>query len=541
MYACPNCSGNLKFNIEKQALYCDFCNNVVDPYSVVKEKDAEEGDKVIKDNAGEFKVEYFNFCKACGGKRENNETVCSYCGESLAKPVEDMIKEAGKDVEDYYEVTSFRCPQCSGEIITEDNEAAAFCSFCGASTILDRRISRTRRPEYIIPFKRTKKDCIDNYSKFIGTAFFAPKALKSSNCVDSFRGIYMPYWTYDTEKHGPVSVNGSRTYYRGDYKYTENHELSADINMEYKNVSYDASSNFADNLSAGIAPFDQNEQKDFTPSFLSGFYADTSDVSDSVYQSDAQDLVARNAYSKFKAIPGFGRYGLNDKGNIAKLRPDVKAKKLTMFPVWFMCLRSKTSRGEERVSYTVVNGQTGKVAGDIPIAVEKYIIASVVLSAIIFAILNFVFRFNLSPTTALFGSMVISLIMAGIFSSHETAIVKRELGEDDKGLIETRRKNEPPSNNIAKKQKDKQKLMDGMKQKSYFWIPLIIAGPMLLISFLEIDGFLYSDTPYYIGSFLIMAYTVWCIIRIVSRYNMLTTRKLPQFNRTGGDDSAQIK
>ena len=51
MYACPNCSGNLKFNIEKQALYCDFCNNVVDPYSVVKERDAEEGDKYIKEGA----------------------------------------------------------------------------------------------------------------------------------------------------------------------------------------------------------------------------------------------------------------------------------------------------------------------------------------------------------------------------------------------------------------------------------------------------------------------------------------------------------
>ena len=49
-----------------------------------------------------------------------------------------------------------------------------------------------------------------------------------------------------------------------------------------------------------------------------------------------------------------------------------------------------------------------------------------------------------------------------------------------------------------------------------------------------------GDLWFYLGSIAIMAYIVWCVIRIVSRYNRLTTRKLPQFNRTGGDDSAKV-
>ena len=485
MYACPNCSANLKFNIEKQALYCDFCNNVVDPYAISKERDAEE------------------------------------------------------DNDEYYQVTTFRCPQCSGEIISEDNEAAAFCSFCGASTILDSRISNARRPQFIVPFKKTKQDCMNSYNSFMRGAFFAPTEMKSEKCVESFRGIYMPFWTYSTSKHENVTVNGNRTYYRGDYKYTENHALSADVDMSYDNVAYDASSNFADNLSQGISPFDQTQQKQFTPSFLSGFYADTSDVDAMVYQNDAQTLIAKNAYDRFKKTPGFGRYGMNDKGNIEKMKPNVDRKFLTMLPVWFMSIRSKDKKGEERVSYTVVNGQTGKIVGDVPISFNKYLIASVILSLGLFVLLNFLFDFSVRPLTSLILSAIVSIIMAIIFSMHEDEIVKHELGEDDKGLVEVNRRNASTenNNNIALKQKQKKQMMDKMKEKSYAWIPICIAGLIFVLDYFKI---IVSNYWYYGGSIIIMAYTVWCIIRIVRRYNKLTTRKLPQFNRTGGDDSAQI-
>ena len=540
MYACPNCSGNLKFNIEKQALYCDFCNNVVDPYAISKERDAEEGDLKIKDDAAGVSAVFYDECPGCGAKREGDETVCSYCGASLAKPVEMAIKDAGSQAEDYYDVTFFRCPQCGGEIITEDNEAAAFCSFCGASTILDRRISRAKRPQYIIPFKKTKKDCMQSYNSFMKGAFFAPNEMKSEKCVDSFRGIYMPFWTYSTSKQGNVTVNGSRTYYRGDYKYTENHALSADIDMEYNNVAYDASSSFADNLSQGISPYDHSQQSEFTPTFLSGFYADTSDVNDMVYQNDAQSLIARNAYKKFKAIPGFGRYGLSDSSNIEKLKPNVNGKFLTMLPVWFMSIRFKDKKGEERVSYTVVNGQTGKVAGDVPISVKKYVIASTILSLGLFVVLNFLLNFTISATMALLVSGIVSLIMALIFSSHESDIVKRELGEDDKGIMQSRRNKEAASETTSKEKAEKKKLLESKSEKSRAWIPLVIAGPLLFFDFLEIDGMFVSDLWYYGGAILIMIYTVWLIVRIVSRYNQLTTRKLPQFNRTGGDDNAQV-
>lgn len=228
MYECPNCAGNLKFDIARQQLFCAHCETTMDPYSFQKEQDAEE-----------------------------------------------------------YEATIFTCPQCGGEIISDDTTAATFCSFCDGATILDSRISKERRPGYIIPFRKTREDCKKSYARMMRRAFFAPKELKDAEHVEKFRGIYMPYWVYSFEKHGPIAFTGTKSYRRGDYRITKYYRLNCEIDEAYKGLSFDASSSFSDNLSRAIAPFDLTEGKPFTPSYLSGFYADTNDVEKDVYRTDA--------------------------------------------------------------------------------------------------------------------------------------------------------------------------------------------------------------------------------------------------------------
>ncbi len=45
---------------------------------------------------------------------------------------------------------------------------------------------------------------------------------------------------------------------------------------------------FDDNISEELAPYNLKGMKAFTPAYLSGFYADTSDVDAKVYQGDAE-------------------------------------------------------------------------------------------------------------------------------------------------------------------------------------------------------------------------------------------------------------
>ena len=48
-----------------------------------------------------------------------------------------------------------------------------------------------------------------------------------------------------------------------------------------------------------------------------------------------------------------------------------------------------------------------------------------------------------------------------------------------------------------------------------------------------------NDWILYAASIIQMLFIFDFINKLMHRYNLLTTRRLPQFNRTGGDDSAK--
>ena len=144
MYECPNCGRNLKFDINLQKMHCEYCDTAMDPYEA----------------------------------------------ENVRQVEEHSITTSAEGSDELIEVKILTCPQCGGEIICEDNEAATFCSFCGASTMLEARYAGVKRPEAIIPFSKTKEDCKKSYINMMRRAIFAPKDVKSVSHVDGFRGIY---------------------------------------------------------------------------------------------------------------------------------------------------------------------------------------------------------------------------------------------------------------------------------------------------------------------------------------------------------------
>ena len=45
-----------------------------------------------------------------------------------------------------------------------------------------------------------------------------------------------------------------------------------------------------------------------------------------------------------------------------------------------------------------------------------------------------------------------------------------------------------------------------------------------------------SDIIYYLGAIFCMCMSAWMFVDIINRYNILSTRKLPQLNKRGGDE-----
>lgn len=559
MYECPNCSGNLKFDIGRQQLFCGYCGTCVNPYSFHKERDAEE-------------------------------TVLSF---------EDMGEGRGKRAPEY-EVTVFTCPQCGGQIVSEDTTAATFCSFCGSAVILDSRISRERRPGYIIPFRKTEEDCREAYAKMMRRAFYAPKSLRDGSLVERFRGIYMPYWVYSFEKKGDIVFSGKRRRRRGDYVITDHYRIDCSIEQAYKGLAYDASASFSDDLSGAIAPFDLTQKKSFAPSFLSGFYADTNDVTQYVYRGEAENMAVDDSCDKLERSWVCRRYrvGEGQERSVLRnaLRPDSAQAALVMLPVWFLAYRNG-----ERVSYAVVNGQTGRAAADLPVDGKRYLLGSLLTALPIFLLLNLFF--TITPTKILLIAICMAALCILISNVQINRIFARESGENDRGLASV----QSPSVSGAQQGKKPRRVRRSMGTwgkvgliiLSFYGLMLIQAAalPLLLrhaysgggrkillvLVFLVFGGAVLwlpgafrrysgrkktfwgghlkeklptlakpaagilaavliwiinpvSDWFYYIGACLCMGTVLWAIMDIIKQHNLLTTRRPPQFNRRGGDE-----
>ena len=526
MYQCPNCSGNMKFYIPSQMLRCDYCSTEMDPYAFHKESDAEESND--------------------------------------------------------FEVTVFTCPQCAGELMSTEHEATAFCSFCGASNILISRISSEKRPSYIIPFQRTKEDCKKSFNKMMKKALYTPNELRKVDNIDGFRGIYMPYWFYNISQKGPSRVKATQSHRSGDYIITDHYNLDFYVDSEYDHISFDSSSSFADNLSTAIAPFDVRKAKPFTPAFLSGFYADTADVIPEVYQEDASHIAANATYKQLKKTPAFRGYDIKEVGDASQkarlFNTYCTSVERAMLPVWFLSYRQG-----DRVAYAAVNGQTGKIAADLPVDPKKYLFGSLLTTIPLFLLLNMFF--TLTPTATLLWSIFFAILTLILYMIELIQIKRKDNDEDDKGMMSQKTSYSP---NTAKKPLIPPTMLIILGVTAFcfcfFTLPSFIS--MIDINTIDISsfgvvpivvsvvfgfiighnvkqlkvtrkhyGFIGASISLFISTFILTMKPVWdyiyyvgAIVSIVAiffsiydliyYYNILATRKLPQFNRTGGDDRA---
>ena len=520
MYKCPTCGAGLVFDPKTQKLQCLSCRNQYNPENV---------ENIKLDTA----------------KEENS-----------------------MNNQDEYEALSYKCSHCGAELITTDETITTFCSFCRTGTMLDRRVIKKRKPDYVIPFKITKKECESIYVNKIKKSIFAPKNMIDTQEVEKIRGIYMPYWIYSFEKQGSNTANGSKYNHRsGDYVYYDDYSLTTNVDAKCNGITHDATSNFSDRLSESIAPFSVKEKKDFSPAYLSGFYADNEDVDNNIYESENNEIASKHISKKLGKEKEYHKYGAKPKINLEN-----KSAELALFPVYFLATKNKNG---DRISYAVINGQNGKIAADIPIDFKKFGIFSLLLSIPFFLLLNMFFTISMPSLVVL--SILFNIISLILLYNQNKKIDDRERQIDDKGA---RFKNK---DNIKESKPKKKKNMDLLIVLLSIFALLIV--PFFILLFTEYPNLLKycgygvisiiallmiirsiknpekdisiykptcgllitllifclkpaSDIYYYSSAFFSIGMSIWAFYDIVEKYNMITTRKLPQLGKRGGDENA---
>ena len=543
MYQCPNCNGNLKFNIKRQRMLCEHCNSTFNPNQF--------GD-------GE------------GAKQSE------------------------------IEVTVFTCPQCAGELFTTDNEMAGFCTFCGSTTVMESRIANEKRPDYIIPFQQTKDDCKEAYLKLMKNAFFVPKALKSPEYIEGFRGIYMPYWIYDVKQEGELNLSGKCTTVDEDYLTISHYKFDGKLSSKYEGIAYDGSSALSDTLSRKLMPYKMNSVREFSPAYLSGFYAEAADLEADVYEEDVKALTDKRTGEYVKNYYGFDSYTIDTKDDaiVEQLGTTIAKKSQAMLPIWFVSYRNK-----DWVAYATVNGQTGKVVADLPVDVKKYLLYAILLAVPIYTVLSLIESVHtITPVFLIQIILVLSAMVALLYDAKVKQIVKREKLADDKGAIVAKQRQENTKVKKRKKKKSRLKrrktwaietiitgiilagcflyilapvieeevlpLLEELPYQQMWEVLVLFAGALTvivsLVSLIRSIGlklWRFLPTPffglfaalvaigmivlqpvlnvsYYIGALLLGCVLIYTMIDLIKRYNIFATRRLPQFERRGGDGNA---
>ena len=334
-YKCPNCGGDLEFDAATQNMLCPYCDSEIDIAGLVQH----EQELGFSGQADNMKWDSSENTQWAPGERDS--------------------------------MNVYVCKSCGGEIIADETTGATHCPYCGNPVVMTSKFSGELRPDCVIPFSVTKEQAIAALQKHYEGKKLLPKIFKDKNHLEEIKGVYVPFWLFDANSKADISyeMTTTRTWSDSDYRYTERSVYSGfrQGSVDFLNVPVDGASKMPDDLMESIEPFDAAQAVPFSTAYLSGFMADKYDVDDSSSVERANKRIKSSTEACFKdTVQGYDSVSVKD--SCVNLT-NSKAK-YALYPVWLL-----TTKFQNKQYLFAVNGQTGKIVGDLPIdggLVKKY-------------------------------------------------------------------------------------------------------------------------------------------------------------------------
>lgn len=313
---CMNCGSSLVFDIKTNSLHCNNCGTDCYPeaFKIRRLIERPAGRKIDEDDSG-FKV-------------VNEEVVCNACGASIV---------AGKDT------------------------VSTVCTFCGSPALVTRRLSQEFRPDYIVPFVLEREEAKMKVSEWLEGKKNLPKDFVKKMNMTDFTPMYVPFWLVDADCVIDLVATGSVD----KANYIEFYNCKRKGMFKMHNVPFDGSSKIKDHLMERIEPFDLTSVAPYSDGYLQGYYAEKYDLN-AIDMADRISLRFREFISEQNAMLA---YNSTDK-NVHYTRFTIEENrseatnlecKYAFLPVWFARIFY------DGIYYSVaINGQTGKISGDLP-------------------------------------------------------------------------------------------------------------------------------------------------------------------------------
>ena len=325
-YKCPCCGGAIGFDSTLQKMKCPYCDTEFD-MDTLKDYDAE----LQSDQSDQMEWE-----TAAGSNWREGET--------------DGLR-------------SYVCKSCGGEIVGDANTAATACPFCGNPVVIMEQFSGVLKPDFVIPFKLDKKAAKAGLMKHLTGKRLLPKVFKDQNHIDEIKGIYVPFWLFDTDVDAQIRYRATRvrTWSDRDYNYTETSHFMVHRggSIGFEHIPVDGSAKMADDLMESIEPYDFSEAADFRTAYLAGYLADKYDVTAEESVDRANERVKRSTEDAFAGtVQGYTTVTTEN----SSVQFHGGKARYALYPVWLL----NTTWNEKKYTFAM-NGQTGKFVGDLPV------------------------------------------------------------------------------------------------------------------------------------------------------------------------------
>lgn len=327
-------------------------------------------------------------CPACNGAMsfdsDSQNVKCPYCDteyeldtlKSLEQiPVEDQedmswqqAPEGQWQEDETQGLRQYICQSCGGEIVTDESTAATSCPFCDNPVVMAAQLSGDLRPDCIIPFQVDKKAAKAALLKHLSGKRLLPKIFKDENHIEEIKGVYVPFWLYDTEVNADFHYRTTRLRHWSDsnYTYTETSHFSVQRsgNLGFTGVPVDGSAKMADDMMESIEPYDLSKAMDFHAGYLAGYFADRYDVDQEASNQRANERIRQSTKDAFQnTVLGYSTV-LPQSSNI---RLNNSRVRYALLPVWLLNTKY------QGVNYQfAMNGQTGKFVGNLPVDKAAY-------------------------------------------------------------------------------------------------------------------------------------------------------------------------
>lgn len=324
-------------------------------------------------------------CPQCGATTQYDPSAagvkCTHCGyeqASTAKVVGQRAEESEftmttmqRELRGWgQERKELHCDSCGADISVVAKELSGTCPFCASNRVNVRTTSNEGlRPKFLIPFKIEPNLCGKIAKEWLGKGWMHPSDLSSSAGSTKFVGVYMPFWTFDARIgaawEAEVGYERQESYYDSDDKTWRTRTV---IDWKWEKGSVTVPIN--DMLGVGttkvsaiiiekLYPFNLDELTTYDASFLAGWQAQSYDIPLPTAWDAAKSRMREEAKKSCYSDAGSSHVrSFSMKADFGE-----ETWRYVLLPVFIAAYRF-----QNKTFQIMINGQTGTVAGQKPVA-----------------------------------------------------------------------------------------------------------------------------------------------------------------------------